>query len=64
MKVLVMELQKRNTIGMRLLGFDVLGKLNPAHQGPIFTPVDQIKTDFEPLLIELNVPENTKLQIL
>ena len=35
----VMELQERDIIRMGLTGLHMLGKLNPAQQGPIFTLV-------------------------
>ena len=55
----VMEPQESDSIRMALLCFDMLGKLNPAHQEPIFTPLVLVKPDFEPLLWGLDVLEDT-----
>ena len=51
----LVEQQERDIFKMVLPGLDVLGKLNPAHQGTIFTPVDLVKSDMEPLVMGLDV---------
>ena len=53
-----------DTIRMGLPGVGVMDKLNPSHHGPIFTPVDLVKHYLEPLLKGLDVPKDTRLQIL
>ena len=56
--------QRRDTIWMSLPGIDVLGKLNPVCQGPIFTQMVLDKLDLERLLKGLDNPEDKKLKIL
>ena len=47
---------------MSLPGMDVLGKLNPVCQGPIFTQMVLDKLDLERLLKGLDNPEDKKLR--
>ena len=41
----------------------MLWQLNLDHLGPVFPQVDLVKPDLEPLLRDLDIPEDTKLQI-
>ena len=42
---------------MGLPGVEVMGKLNPTQQGPIFTLVVLDKPDWESILEELDIPK-------
>ena len=46
----VLDPQKRDFYRLGLPIMDILGKINPLHQGPIFTPVELIQSNLLPLL--------------
>ena len=57
----VMKPQARHSIGTGFPSIDMLGKLNPDFQEPIYPPVEITKPDLDPLFKE--IPEALRPQI-
>ena len=55
----VLDPQERDSCGLGLPIMDKLGKINPLHQGPIFTPVQLVQPNLLPLLQDIY--EETRL---